>query len=466
MPQGTNEIDLHNARRRHNAQLSVGPAEQLPPNSPQAEKAVLGCCLLDPATAIPSAIQQLKSNDAFYLIPHQIIFEHLIQMHQAHIHIDLVTLQQHLRDTNELAGVGGLEYLAGLPDNAPTASMLDHYASIVIEKYRLRCIMRICEAGLAGASANHSSEEIVNNINTQLNGVVCNSVTSREVRSSDCAARFTDDLQVRFDRQGAPSGVLTGLCDYDRITGGLQFGEQCIVGARPSVGKTALGLSILNHACLVNSIPSLFISFEMSLEALMRRLCAIHMRIGMQALRSGQLNEEDRPKLPRFVSICRNRPLTVIDYCSGAGANTVVAAIEKAAQEGVKLVIIDYLTKISSPIRHEKKTYEVAATSGLLRSCAVSNKVALVTLAQLNRDCDKGNFKSNKPRLPRMSDLSDSGQVERDADVVALLHREKDSNSAVLNIAKNRDGECGLCHLHFRGIYCKFENGLPPQPEI
>lgn len=467
MPQGTNGTDrddVFKTARRQKAELGDGPQEdRLPPHSTEAEQCVLGCILLSPRECLPLCRMAFEDSKAFYDLRHQTIYETMCGMGDRLI--DVVTLQQELRNRELLNGVGGLPYLASLPDTTSSHANLEYYIQIMREKHLLRKLQTLCIEAASRIHYAQNADELLVQFQRDV-AALSNHITQHEVPSCECATRFTDDIQVRYDRQGAPSGVLTGLCDYDRITGGLQFGEQCIIGARPSVGKTALGLSIVNHACLINQIPTLFITFEMSVEALMRRLCAIHMQIGMQALRSGQLNQSDQPKLPRFVALCRNRPLKVIDYCSGAGANTVVAAMRKASDEGVKLVVVDYLTKISSPIRHEKRTYEVAATSGMLRSCAVANKIALVTLAQLNRECDKGSYgKSNKPRLPRMSDLSDSGQIERDADVIALLHRDKDSNSAVLNIAKNRDGECGLCYLHFRGPFCKFENGLPQQPE-
>lgn len=452
--------------RRQKSELHPPEEDRLPPNSTKAEEGVLGCCLLDPKTSIPSCIQQLDGPESFYDLKLRTIYDAFVELHQAGSHIDIITLQQKLKDKNLLEKVGGLAYLSELHDKTPSAANLDHYLEIVKTKHTLRQLQTLCVNTAARVHTTNDAEDLVFSFQAEVNRLLRTKARS-EIEARQCAVRYTNDMQTRIDLQGAPSGILTGLCDYDRITDGLQLGEQAIVGARPSQGKTALGLSILHHACILNGVPSLFITFEMSVEAIMRRLAAIHTRTGMRALRTGQLRQEDLAKMPEFVSRFRSYPLTIVDYLNGAGANTVAATIERAAQDGVKLVIIDYLQKIKAPTRNEKRTYEIGEVSGILKSAAERNRVAMLTLAQLNREPDKGG-KNGQARFPRVSDLADSGQIERDADVVGLLHREnRDMPTAMLIVAKNRDGECGIVNLHFNGIYCHFTNGTTNQtPQI
>lgn len=441
------------------------PTDDLPPNSTESEEGVLGCCLLDPRTSIPSCIQQLDGPEAFYDLRLRTIYECFVEMHQTGTHIDLITLQQRLKDRSVLDKVGGLAYLSSLHDKTPAATNLDHYLEILKDKHTLRKLQVLCVTTTEKIKTARDAESLV--CSFQAEAIRLSQTNARrEIEARQCATRYTNDLQTRVDLQGQPSGILTGLCDYDRITDGLQYGEQVVIGARPSQGKTALGLSIIHYACIMCNIPSLFITFEMSVEAIMRRLAAIHTRTGMRALRTGQLRQEDMAKMPEFVSSFRRYPLTIVDYINGAGANTVAATIERGAQAGVKLVVIDYMQKIKSPTKNEKRTYEIGEVSGILKASAERNKVAMLTLAQLNREPDKGG-KNGQARFPRVSDLADSGQIERDADVIGLLYREhRDSPSAMLIVAKNRDGECGIVSLHFHGMYCHFTNGTNNTPQI
>lgn len=446
--------------RRQKAKLEDPLKEdRLPPHSTEAEQGVLGCVLLAPKECLPACMERFEDGPkTFYELRHQTIYEAVVAMYKADKPIDLITLQQELKDRNSLEGVGGLAYLSSLEDSTPSAGNLDHYLPIVVEKYLFRKALAVCIETAGRIYESRNADEFLVQFQRDT-GNLTRHITRHEIRTPESAKRFVDDLQVRVDLNGSPSGFHTGLCDYDRLTDGLQLGEQVVIGARPSQGKTALGLTLINNICLLRGIPALFISLEMTVEALMRRLVSVNQRIGMRALRTGQISNDDFQKLPAFIAAFKDKPLTILDYSTGAGANMVSAAITKAADNGVKLVVIDYLQKIKSVSRQEKRTYEVAEVSGILRAAAVKNKVAMVTLAQLNREPDKGG-KNGKPRLPRISDLSDSSQIERDADVIGLLHRDStESPVSYLYIGKSRDGECGLCSLHFNGIYCHFTNG-------
>lgn len=270
----------------------------------------------------------------------------------------------------------------------------------------------------------------------------------------ECYHAFVNDLERREALKGKLSGIATGFYALDTMTDGLQLGEQFVVGARPSIGKTALACNVVLEACVNADTPTLFVSCEMSERAIMRRIAAAWGRMSMKDLKRGVLTVGDAERIIRFAGLWKTKPFHFLDAISSPDCGQVTASIRQMIRRhGIKLVVVDYLQKIRPIEKHEKRTYEVAQVSSALRSIAVDCNVAMFTLAQLNRDSEK-----DKPRSPRLSDLADSAQIERDADTIALLHRDRKTNEAALIVAKQRDGEVGSVALTFIGGYCKFEN--------
>ena len=270
------------------------------------------------------------------------------------------------------------------------------------------------------------------------------------------------DLQDRFDNKGKLSGVGTGFRYLDRLTNGLQFGEQAIIAARPSVGKTAIALNTTIEAAIKNKIPTLFMTLEMRPAALLRRMLASYSSVSMGELRSGEFTEVAFAKFMEFQKVLNASPLYVVNCISGIDINRFSAVVRRAhRQHGIKLVVTDYLQKIKPSSKSEKRTYEVAQVSEALKAMADSTKTAFLTLAQLNRESEK-----DKGRPPRLSDLADSAQIERDGDMIGLLDRKRtkedpQGENATLYIAKQRDGEVDAVHLKFNGQFCRFENPKP-----
>lgn len=283
------------------------------------------------------------------------------------------------------------------------------------------------------------------------------SAGSRDSLNGKEAVRlFIDDTERRYNLQGKPSGIATGLRQLDALTSGLQFGEMTVIGARPSIGKTALACDIIRHACLGAHVPTLIVTAEMSAAALVRRMWCSADSVPMQHIRSGELTQAEFAKLGAFNQKVAKAPIYFMQALNGTNISRIGACIRRhARQHGVKLVVVDYLQKIPASGRFEKRTYEVGSVSGALKDIAVQTGVAMLTLAQLNRESEK-----EKGRLPRMSDLADSGQIERDADLIGLLHRDRSNPAAgaTLFVAKQRDGETGPVPLMFNGQFCRFEN--------
>lgn len=285
--------------------------------------------------------------------------------------------------------------------------------------------MEVCQATKAVALKKQTKDQICNEILTE--------------------------WEKAAENPGELTGITSGLKDLDRMTGGWQRENLIIVGARPSQGKTALLLSMARATALEGRIPTLFITLESSPKELMKRLACQEAMANQTRLRDGQPTERDLAGLvPAFKKI-RNSPLWFSD-CSGMSIVGIQAAARNIIKNyGIKLVIVDYLQKIKPAERHEKRTYEVAQASEGLKVLAKDMKLPVIAAAQLNREPEK-----QKGRRPFLSDLADSGQIERDADIVALLHKDKDGNELI--VSKFRDGPTGMVRLYFNLPYGRFEN--------
>jgi len=439
-------------RRRRAARTTVTP-ERLPPHSTEAEYAIIGCILIAPSESLNTCQETIPAGaDAFYTPECRIVYQTCLKMNDDLDAVDFITLQQKLKDTGRLDEVGGISKLNEMQDSTPSAANLSYYIDILNERFQLRKIVQACTDVVSMVYENDDVESII----SQAEANIFSIQKSKYMPTLDGKAvgkRMLQDLERRFNLNGALSGLSTGIHALDLMTEGLQPGEQFIIGARPSQGKTALGLNFFAHS-VFNGVPAMFISLEMSVEAIMRRLCAMRLKIGMKTMRRGSYVEQDFGNFATMSSQLAKLPIRIVDGVDGMNIREVCSRINKEViRSGIKLVVVDYLQKIRACERQEKKTYEVAEVSGRLKAVAHDNNIAMVTLAQLNRENVKGGDK-NGSRAPRLSDLADSGQIERDADTVALIHRK--DNETNLIIAKQRDGELGLIKLYFEGRYGLF----------
>lgn len=423
------------------------------PTSHEDELAIIGCCLYGGLETSIEAIEAVKV-DAFSRLDIRDIFSVIEILATEGKEINPYTL---LSKCRELGKEDPDPEVLNSPNFIPSAANLPYHIKTVNDMYRKRHIMHACYAVFQkGKAGKFSCDDMVADLEKAVNGEeITETITLSGKEAGD---RMIDDLERRFQLQGALSGVPTGLRWFDQITDGIQYGEQTIVAARPSQGKTALGLGIAVHACFKNKIPTMFVSLEMSIEALMRRLCSCWSEIGMSELKKGSYTQGQFESMAAFRALTAKAHFWITDAVNGMGINQLCAAVRRRARkDGVKLVVIDYLQKIKPDERHEKRTYEVGSVSTSLKALATSTGVALLTLAQINRESEK-----DKGRAPRLADLADSSQIERDADTVAMIHRKRNdpTNAAQLIIAKQRDGETGLVDLIFNGKFARFENPI------
>ena len=336
----------------------------------------------------------------------------------------------------------------------PSPANLPSYAKAIIEAAHRRQLRAAGDRLIReSAVTTLQPDQIVSNAEAGLSIELSRETlsTSKQVGGS-----FIDQMQERFSRKGALSGVTTGFHWLDKMTDGLQYREMALIAARPSIGKTAIAIAIAEAAAVRAKVPTLFISLEMSKEAIFRRSVASIGSVSMQNLKSGNLTEGDMRSMSTATGKISAAPLWFLDGSSSQSIASITANVRRAVRKhGVKLVIVDYIQKVKAADKAEKRTYEVAEVSGKLKDIAVQTGVAMLCLAQLNRENEK-----EKGRTPRLSDLADSGQLERDADCVMLLDRDRREakGEASIIIAKQRDGECGIVKLHYNGEFCRFSD--------
>ena len=431
---------------------------RLPPHSASSEQGVLGCILISPGECAHQCIAKLEA-DSFYDLRHQTIWVEIVACVTAAMPIDLVTFQQRLKDLGLLDQVGGITYLNELQDSVPSIANLTYYLDVLLEKHQLR---RLLSTTTKIASKIYgfegTAEELFDECERDI--AKAGSIKSdRLVDGKQSVVLLTRDLERRMEcrESGKRSGLETGWVGLNHLTDGLQLGEQCVVGARPSMGKTAIATNLVEHICLKNKIPTAFVTLEMRPEALLRRMLSSQCRISMKDLRDGNLSEGDMVKIAGFAGLVSKSPLHFVNGVGGMNDAQVCSELRRLHRKhGIQFAVVDYLQKVRGSSKQEKKTYEVGSVSSALNSVAKELNIALVTLAQLNRENEK-----DKGRMPRLADLGDSKQIEQDADMIALLHRDRGNEPSIptkLMIAKQRDGEIGSVDLAFIGNYCRFEN--------
>jgi replicative DNA helicase len=428
-----------------------------------AERFVLGAILMDDALYIQVA--GLLEADDFSLEKHRRIFLRMGELYERGERIDRVTLANELMKQNQLESVDGITYLVSLDEGLPTLANLDSYVSIVKDKSVLRriiftsrnlidrCIIGEEEPGQILASAEE------------------NLLKLGEARAADALVNpkqildeFEGGINVFLDPSKRIKGLSTGFLKLDEMTGGLHEGELVILAARPSMGKTALALNIAQHVAMFpekKQTVAVF-SLEMSKESLLTRMVCAGARVDQQKFRAGYLNQDERRRLQRTANELVQAPL-YIDDTSGANLMDIHAKLRRLRNDqGLSLVVVDYLQLMSGRGRYENRNQEISTISRGLKLLAKELKVPMLVLSQLSRapETRPGDHR------PQLSDLRESGSIEQDADLVAFIFREEvykpDREDlrglAELLLAKQRNGPTGRVNMVFLKEFTKFEN--------
>lgn len=415
----------------------------LPPISIDSERLLLSCCLQDRDVFLECL--GIVTASMFYDLRNATVWTEMERRDKAGEPVSALEVSTAFKGDDRL-------YAFQLGDLSPSPVNYPHYLAKVIEAQQKRNVIHGCSEVDGMARNGHTLAEIAE-ASERLLAVDIKAPPVLSGRES--ALILINDLEARHQLNGKLSGIDTGFPDLNEMNEGFQAGEMSVIGARPSIGKTALGLMFFSHAVFDLKIPALFYSLEMSTAAIMRRMLAMESRIGLKELRKGGYTDAQMKQFTMFQVKCKNAPMHIIDSTS-PGIAEVCATIRRAVRKhGIKLVVVDYLQKIKASEKNEKRTYEVAEVSSRLKGVAKQLGISVVALAQLNRENEK-----EKGRLPRLTDLADSGQIERDADLVGLLDRNRNEpcGPATLLIAKQRDGETGVVNLTFLGQFGRFES--------
>jgi replicative DNA helicase len=454
----------------------AGRVDRLPPHAPEAEQGVLGCVLLSPNDCLGVCIEKFKSGaEVFYDLRHQTIFKVLAEMYDAREAIDLITLQQRLKNRQMLEEVGGLAYLSALPDAVPSAANLSYYLDIVQEKFLLRRMIQTC-TGVVSRVYEHEGEidALMDEVERDILRISESRVQSHTPPIKQLVNKAINTIESFHQQQGVLTGVGTGFADLDRMTTGLHGGEMIVIAARPSMGKTSLAMNMAEHAAIEQRLPVGVFSLEMTADSLVLRMLCSRSRVNLRSVREGFLAERDFPKLTGAAGKLAGAPL-FIDDSSGLSILQLRAKARRMAQQyGIKLFVIDYLQLLHSTARRaENRQQEIADISSGIKSLAKELDVPVIVLSQLNREIER-----EKGRPPRLSDLRESGSIEQDADVVGLLYRPKageddegggsaDEEAVPVNllIAKQRNGPTGDVNLTFLKPYTRFETAAKVSDE-
>jgi replicative DNA helicase len=470
--------DLKKARRRKNVSASDPiKLDRLPPHALDMEQGVLGCQLLSPNDCVGEVIEKLKGIgiEAHYDLRHQTIQAELFEMFDSRIPIDVITLQQRLKDKQLLEQVGGIAYLSQLQDAVPSAANLSYYLDIVREKFLLRKMIQTCTE-VVGRVYDYEGEvdALLDEVERDVLRISESRSQSDALTTKDLVNKAIGTIENFFSRKGTLTGLGTGFTDLDRITDGLHGSEMIVVAARPSMGKTSLAMNIVEHVVLEDKLPAAVFSLEMSAEALVLRMMCSIARVNLRSIREGFMSESDFPKLTSAAGRLANAPL-FIDDSAGLSILQLRARARRLHQmHGVKLFVVDYLQLLHSTARRsqENRQQEISDISSGIKALAKELKVPVLVLSQLNRELER-----DKSRKPRLSDLRESGAIEQDADLVGLLYKpnagdDDDGNAEEVDglpinllIAKQRNGPTGDINLTFLKSYTRFESAAKVSDE-
>jgi replicative DNA helicase len=440
---------------------TVVAAERSLPHNLEAERSVLGAILIH-NDAFNIAAQVIDAGD-FYRDAHRRVFARMVDLNERGQAIDFVTLKEELARYGELDDVGGPAYVASLSDGVPRATNVEYYARIVKEKSTLRNLIFAANKILTSAyEAEREPDLVLDEAESAIFAVADDRLKGGFVAMSDLVKESYPKIEQLFEQKRLITGVPSGFADLDTMTRGFQAGDLVIVAARPSMGKTSLALNIAQHVAMQPDHNVGVFSLEMSRESLFLRLLTSEAQIDAHRLMSGAIGHKDYSRISHALETL-NAMRLFIDDTAGIGVLEMRAKARRLqADQGLSLLVVDYIQLMSGRGRFENRTLELGAISRSLKGLAKELGVPIVVLSQLSRAPE-----ARSDHRPQLSDLRESGALEQDADVVILIYREdaynKDPESpnagtAELILAKQRNGPTGTVRLAFLREQTRFAN--------
>ena len=433
--------------------------KKVPPHNIEAEKSVIGSMLLD-KDAITTASEIITDED-FYQYQYKILFTAMMELYDDGKPVDLITLQNKLKEKELPPELSNLEFISELIRSVPTSTNVRHYASIVREKAVLRRLIKVTE-GITNQCYldKEKLENILEDTEKQVFDIIQNRSLGDFVSIKDIVIKSLESIESAAKNKGSVTGVATGFYDLDYKTAGLQPSDLVLVAARPSMGKTAFVLNIAEHAVLKAKVPTAIFSLEMSKDQLVKRILSMNSKVDSQAIRSGELQDEDWIKLAESARLIGNSNL-IIDDTPGISISELRSKCRKYKLEhNLGIVIIDYLQLMSAGRKSESRQQEISEISRSLKALAREINAPVVALSQLSRAVEQ-----RPDKRPMLSDLRESGAIEQDADVVMFIYRDdyynhdsEEAGVAEIIIGKQRNGPTGTVKLAWQSKYTKFAN--------
>ena len=433
---------------------------KVPPHDLEAEQAVIGSMLTD-KEAVISAIEILSDSD-FYREDNKLIYSAMMNLYGKGEPIDIITLKTELAFMGKLEAIGGLEYLAELPEKVPTTANVDKYIKIVEEKSTLRTLIRTANELLTlGYDPTQEVEELMDNAEKKIFSVMQSRNEKSYSSMKDILVDTFIELEELYNRKQHVTGVPTGFIDLDYKTAGLHGSELILVAARPAMGKSAFALNIATNAAVRANTPVAIFSLEMSKEQMANRILCSEALVDSNKVRTGKVEDDDWSKLAQASGILSEAQI-FIDDTPGISIMEIRTKCRKMKLEkNIGLVVIDYLQLVqASSKRSGSREQEIAEISRSLKILAKEINVPVIALSQLSRAPEQ-----RPDHRPMLSDLRESGSIEQDADIVMFLYRDdyynQDSekkNVAEVILAKHRAGSTGTVELAWLGSFTKFAN--------
>jgi replicative DNA helicase len=432
---------------------------RVPPNDQAAEMSTLGGMLLSKDAA--AVVLEMLTVDDFYYPKHSIIFAAINTVFGRSEPIDVIMITEQLTREGNLAKVGGASYLHTLESSVPTAANASYYAGIVADKSVLRKLVesgtRITQMGYA---AEGEPSELVNEAQMDIFAIGRASGAQDALVLFDAVNIAVDEMEKQAKQAKEGIDVPTGFRELDDVTNGLQPGQLVLIAARPGLGKSTLALDIARASALRANVPTVFFSLEMSASEISQRLLAAETSVPLSVIRKAkELSGEGWKRIASVQARIGETPLYIDDSPNLTLSEIRAKCRRLKAQRGIKLVIIDYLQLLTSGKKVENRQQEVSEFSRSLKLLAKELDVPIVALSQLNRGPEQ-----SQDKRPLLSHLRESGSLEQDADIVLLLHRDRqveqgqNTNDAEILIAKHRNGEMRDVKVLFEGHYSRFSD--------
>ena len=433
---------------------------KVPPHDVEAEQAVLGSMLTD-KDAVISAIEILKIDD-FYRTDNKSIYEAIMNLYNRAEPIDIITVKAELESLGKFEQVGGLEYLASLPDKVPTTANAIKYIKIVEEKSTLRNLIKTANEIIElGYDPTEDVSDIMEGAEKKIFNIMQNKDKKSYSPIKDVLVDSFTQLEELYNRKQHITGVPSGFVELDYKTAGFHGSDLVLIAARPAMGKTAFALNIATNAAVRANVPVAIFSLEMSKEQLVNRILCSEAMVDSNKVRTGKLEEDDWTKLAGSIGPLSEAEI-YIDDTPGISITEIRAKCRKLKLEkNIGMVVIDYLQLVQGTNkRGASREQEISEISRSLKILAKEIGVPVIALSQLSRAAEQ-----RPDHRPMLSDLRESGAIEQDADIVMFLYRDdyynKDSEKkdiAEVIIAKHRGGSTGTVELLWLGSYTKFVN--------